>query len=90
MLVQLRKVVVMLIISLCATSALADNQFKKSGREIGQGFKHFGEAAGKFTKDSGKAIGKGFKKAGQDTGKAMKQVGKDIRDAFKRGGKGND
>ena len=87
--ILMRKLIVMFVVCLFAASALADNQFKKSGREIGQGFKHFGEAAGKFTKDSGKAVGKGFKKAGQETGKAMKQIGKDVKDAFKRGGKGN-
>lgn len=81
-----KRFVVMVLISLFMVPTGYANEFKQGGKEVGQGFKHMGQATGKVAKSSGKAIGMGFKKAGQETGKAMKVMGKQIGQSFKSGG----
>ena len=82
----MKRCAVAALISLLIVPAGYANEFKEGGKEVGQGFKHMGQATGKVAKKSGKAIGEGFKKAGQETGKAMKVMGKQIGQSFKSGG----
>jgi len=69
------------------TPCLADNSVREAGKEVGQGFKKFGQDTGKAFKEGGKEVGQGFKGLGKETGKAFKEGGKEIGPAAKKTGR---
>jgi hypothetical protein len=74
---------VVLIALFLVTPVWADNTFKESGKEVGQGVIKIGKDTGQAVKEGGKKVGQGFKQMGKETGQAAKKTSRTVGEWFR-------